>query len=250
MIKKKVCIVSALLLVAVFYSLYGNYRTMGLFANGNRKLPIYCVDTNEKKVAITFDASWGEDKTEEILKILDKYNVKATFFIVSAWADENPDVVKKMYDSGHEIANHSNRHPDFTRVSKERMLSELNACDEKLVKYTGTKTPELFRFPDGEYNDQSVAVVEGAGKYCIQWDVDSIDWMNNGVDVEYNRVVSKTKPGSIILFHTYGKYTPTTLPMVIETLKSQGYEFVKTGDLIHKKNFYMDNTGKQIEINN
>ncbi|WP_396276461.1 polysaccharide deacetylase family protein [Haloimpatiens lingqiaonensis] len=127
--------------------------------NTGKKIPIYSVDTKEKKVAITFDANWGEDNTEEILKILDKYNVKATFFLVGKWIDDYPEKAEEIFKRGHELGNHSNTHADLTKVSKGRITQEIHLCDSKIMKITG-ELPKLFRCPSGAYNDLAVNTVE------------------------------------------------------------------------------------------
>jgi peptidoglycan/xylan/chitin deacetylase (PgdA/CDA1 family) len=114
------------------------------------------------------------------------------------------------------------------------------------MKVTGEST-KLFRCPSGAYNDLVVETVNSNGYHCIQWDVDSIDWKAQGADNEYDRVMRKVQPGSILLFHNDGKYTPETLPRIIEDLKAKGYSFVKVGDLIYKENYYINNQGKQIK---
>jgi len=223
-----------------------NWKTKGAFLSEQRKLPIYNVDTKEKKIAISFDASWGDDKTDEILKILDKYNAKATFFVVGAWVDQYPDKLKTIYEKGHEIGNHSNKHPMMPTISKEDMIKEIDITDAKIMAITGKDTT-LFRCPSGEYNNLVIETVANTNHYCIQWDVDSIDWKEQGADIEYNRIIKKTKPGSILLFHNNAKYTPENLPKILQYLKNQGYQFVKVSDLIYKNNYYIDAAGKQIQ---
>lgn len=215
------------------------------FIESKRELPIYCVDRDDKKIAITFDVSWGEDNTEEILDILDKYNVKATFFVVGKWIDQYPEKVKEIDRRGHELGNHSNTHPNMTSISKSKIINEIEITDSKLIKLTG-KMPKLFRCPNGSYNNTVIQTVKSTNHYCIQWNVDSIDWKNEGADLEYNRIINKTTPGSILLFHNYGKYTPQNLPKIIEKLTSEGYKFVKVSQLIYNSNYYIDNQGKQI----
>ncbi|MDT8716544.1 polysaccharide deacetylase family protein [Clostridium sp. 19966] len=210
-----------------------------------KKVPIYSVDTKEKKLALTFDVSWKEDNMDEILDILHKYNVKATFFIVGVWIDGNEEKLKRIFDEGHEIGNHTNSHPSMPGISKEKLVKEIDAVDEKIEKVTGKET-SLFRFPSGEYSDSTIDVVSGLNKYSIQWDVDSIDWRNQGADIEYNRVIKKSKPGSIILFHSEAKYTPENLPKIIQYLKNQNYEFVTVSNLIYRDNYRIDSAGKQI----
>ncbi|MDP4144310.1 MAG: polysaccharide deacetylase family sporulation protein PdaB [Bacillota bacterium] len=242
---KRMAVVCVLLLVGIVAAVAVDYNDKGAFMNINKKMPIYSVDTKEKKVAISFDTSWGADNTLKILDVLDKYNVKATFFIIGRWAQDYPEETKEIAKRGNEIGNHSDKHPIMTKISKEQILNEISSCDAKLATLTGSK-PMLFRCPEGEYNDLVVQTVEETNHTCIQWNVDSIDWKEQGADIEYNRIINKVKPGSILLFHNNAKYTPENLSKIIEKLKSEGYEFVKVSDLIYKDNFYLDNEGKQI----
>ncbi|MGH4051500.1 MAG: polysaccharide deacetylase family sporulation protein PdaB [Clostridium sp.] len=223
-----------------------NWKTKGTFTGNQRKLPIYSVDTKEKKIAISFDASWGDDRTQEILNTLDKYNAKATFFVVGAWIDQYPDMLKKISEKGHEIGNHSNKHPIMTTISPGKMLEEISATDAKIMSITGKGTT-LFRCPSGEYNNSVIETVESTNHYCIQWDADSIDWKEEGADIEYNRIIKKTRPGSILLFHNDAKYTPENLVKILENFKAQGYKFLTVSDLIYKNNYYIDESGKQIQ---
>ncbi|MCB2289596.1 polysaccharide deacetylase family protein [Clostridium sp. CS001] len=245
-IKKKLMVIFVLLIgILATVSIY-SWNIKGVFLGQERKLPIYCVDTKEKKISISIDVSWGVDRTDEILKVLDKYNVKATFFIVGAWIDQNPDKLKAMYDKGHEIGNHSNRHPIMTTSSKEQIIREISIVDAKIRAITGQGTT-LFRCPSGDYNNLVIEAVEATNHYCIQWDVDSIDWKEQGAEIEYNRIIKNTKPGSILLFHNNAKYTPENLSKILEFLTKQDYKFVKVSDLIYKSDYYIDHSGKQIQ---
>lgn len=243
---KKIFLAIFLLLISSIVSIIINYRSLGVLKLAHRFLPIYSVDTKEKKIALTFDISLGdEDNTTEILDILHKHNVKAAFFLVGNWIDDNEKFVKQMAEEGHEIGNHSNKHPDMANTSKEKILQDVAGCEGKIIDLTG-KPSRLFRFPGGAYNDDAVKTIEDAGYYCIQWNVDSIDWKEQGAEIEYNRIIKKTKEGSILLFHNTAKYTPENLPKIIYELKRQGYTFVTVSDLIYKNNFYIDAQGKQI----
>lgn len=243
--KKLIVILSILITVSVVIAVFGQ-SNINTLVTSNKNLPIYNVDTKEKKVAITFDTSWGQDNTSALLDILDKKGVKCTFFIIGRWAEEFPDKTKDILKRGHEIGNHSDKHPDFTKLSSDEMINEVAAADAKILAITGVK-PVIFRFPEGTYNDSSVQIVEKTAHKCIQWDVDSIDWKGDGENIEYNRVISKVKPGSIILFHNSAPYTVKTLPRIIDKLKAEGYTFVKVSDLIYNDNYIIDGYGKQIK---
>ena len=235
------------LLSAALVIVVAAVASVTVLAKADRKLPIYSVGTDEKKVAISFDAAWGNDDTEKLISILRQYNVPATFFVVGGWVDKYPQSVKQLYDAGHSIQNHSNTHPYMTKISTEQIITELKTCNEKIAKITG-KTPTLHRFPYGDYNNKTVSAVESIDMFPIQWDVDSKDWMESAtVDTIINNVLSKVKNGSIILFHNDAKYTPDALPTILERLIAQGYTFVFIEDLIYKDNFTIDHKGMQIK---
>ncbi len=213
-------------------------------ASATRKLPIYTVQTDEKKVAVTFDAAWTNQDTDELIKILEKHNAVATFFIVGDWAEKFPESVKAFYDAGHTIANHSDTHKAFSKCSREEIKEEIINCNEKLEKITGEQIT-LLRAPSGDYTDQSLEVAKELGMYTIQWDCDSLDYTKISVDEIVNRVTTATKNGSIILFHNGVENTAEALDKVLTELTKQGYSFVSVNDLIYKENYYLDHTGRQ-----
>ncbi|MEG6565546.1 polysaccharide deacetylase family protein [Thermoanaerobacterium saccharolyticum] len=247
-IKKSVIInllaVFVLASISILYTNYGVPPAISALFNINRQLPIYSVDIPDKRVAISFDASWGSDKTERLLQILKDKNVKATFFLTGLWIDKYPDLVKKIYEEGHDVENHSNTHPHMTQLSDSEMADEIKACEEKLVKITGRK-PYLFRSPYGDYNDKVIEIAKSLGYYTIQWDVDSLDWRGFDTEVIINRVLPNVKKGSIILFHNNGQFTPEAIPYIIDKLKENGYQIVPISQLIYKENYYIDHEGRQ-----
>lgn len=155
-------------LLAVVIAVVGSVAT---FADSDRKLPIYCVECEKKQIAISFDAAWGNDDTQQLIDILAEYEVPATFFVVGAWVDKYPESVKQLSDAGHQVQNHSNTHPYMTGLSTEQMIDELESCNKKIENVTGTK-PTLFRPPYGDYDNRVVETVESVDMYTIQWDVD------------------------------------------------------------------------------
>lgn len=211
-----------------------------------KKLPIYCVDTPEKKVSISFDAAWGADDTDNLLSILEKNNVKATFFLCGYWVDKYPEEVKKIYAAGHDIGNHSNTHPHGAKLSKEENMKEIMAVHEKVKNLLGIEI-NLYRPPFGEYNDTVVEAAYACNYYPVQWDIDSLDWKEYGVEHEVNQVLNHKHlgNGSIVLFHNDTKYTPDSLDAIIKGLKNKGFEIVPISELIHKENYYMDHEGRQ-----
>ena len=224
---------------------------MGLFFNKNisvaktnRKLPIYSVATSEKKIAITFDAAWTNQDTQQLIDILAKHNAKATVFIVGDWAEKFPESVKAFFDAGHTIANHSDTHKAFSKCSREEIKEEIINCNKKLEEITATPVT-LVRAPSGDYTDQSLEVCKELGMTMIQWNCDSLDYTKISVDEIVNRVIKGTTNGSILLFHNGVDNTAPALDRILTELAKQGYSFVSVEDLIYKDNFYIDHTGKQ-----
>ncbi len=242
--KKQVMLCFVMAVVLTFVSVSAGIT----MANTDRKLPIYCVETDKKQVAISFDAAWGNDDTEQLIDILKEYDVPATFFVVGSWVDKYPESVKQLSDAGHQVQNHSNTHPYMTQLSKDSMKNELNSCNDKIEKVTGVR-PTLFRPPYGDYDN---AVVEATGEcdmYAIQWSVDSLDWKDNATPESIcQRVTSKVTNGSIVLFHNDADHTPAALPNILKTLKDEGYEFVFISDLILKENYEIKHDGTQCKI--
>ncbi len=150
-------------------------ETVSVSNNVNGKeLPIYCVQTDEKKVAISFDAAWGNEDTAQLLEILKKHNVRATFFMTGGWVESYPDDVKAIKEGGHDLGNHSENHKNMSQLSKEEQTQELMKVHEKVKKLTGVDM-KLFRPPYGDYDDQVVLNAKENGYYAIQWDVDTGD---------------------------------------------------------------------------
>lgn len=216
----------------------------------NRLVPIYSVDRSDKCIALTIDAAWGNQYTQEIIDILDKYNVRITFFTVDFWAKEYPEDIKALKLHGHEIGNHSATHPDMAELSKEKIKEELLTTWDTQVEYAGSSAVRLFRAPYGSYSNTLIETCEEYGFQCIQWDVDSIDW-KEGARAEdvINRVLSKTKAGSIILMHNNSAVITQVLPVVLEKLIAEGYTFVPVSQLIYKGDYTIDANGVQHRSN-
>lgn len=223
--------------------------TVSSTVNG-RELPIYSVETKEKKVALSFDAAWGNEDTQIILDTLAKYNIHATFFMTGGWVESYPEDVKKIQSAGHDLANHSENHKNMSQLSDSECQEELLKVHTKIKELTGVEM-DLFRPPYGDYDDHVITNAKDCGYYTIQWSVDSLDWKDYGVD-SIIKTVTEHKDlgnGAIILMHNGAKYTAQALPSVIEKLQTNGYEIVPISELIYRDDYHMDVTGKQIKNN-
>jgi len=237
-----------ILIIIILISINGHLARRAIVeASGQYRedIPIYSVDCQDKKCSITFDCAWGADDIPEILDILDRYNAKGTFFIVGLWAEKFPDMVKLISERGHTVANHGYSHAHMAQLPESKIEEEIERCTDTLEKITGERT-NLFRPPYGEYNAATIKTAKKLGYFTIQWDVDSLDWKPEITPESIiSRVINKTKPGSILLFHNDTKHTAEVLPVILQQLKSKGFTFVPVSELIYRDNFFIDHDGTQ-----
>ena len=226
---------------------FGDKATMNNNVGG-RELPIYCVDTEENKVALSFDAAWGAEDTQEILDILKEHDIHVTFFATGGWVESYPDDVKAVLEAGHDLGNHSANHKNMSELSDSDKEEELMSVHRKVKELTGYDM-FLFRPPYGDYDNDVINVAKDCGYYAIQWDVDSLDWKNYGVD-DIIETVTEHKNlgnGSIILCHNGADYTAQALDTLIIKLESLGYEIVPVSELIYEDSFHLNYEGRQIQ---
>ncbi len=207
-------------------------------------LPIYSVERSDRVITVSFDASWGGDKTLKILDLLDQYNAKATFFLVGIWVDKYPELVKEIAARGHEIGNHSDSHAHFTQISESKIRQELDSCSDKIETLTGVR-PTLFRPPYGDYNSKVITVVRDEGYEAVQWSVDSLDWKNRGVEDLVKRATNNIQPGDIILFHNDSDFIVDALPAILSYYQEQGFTMIPAKDILLTGTTTIDVQGKQ-----
>ncbi|CAM3972636.1 polysaccharide deacetylase family sporulation protein PdaB [Cohnella lubricantis] len=195
---------------------------------------IYNVPTDRKVVALTFDISWGDKRAEPILDILKNKGVNnVTFFLSSPWSKTHPEIVKKIVDGGYEIGSHGHKHDNYSQYSEDEIRRQIQTAHDILSDMTG-RAPNLIRMPNGDFDKRVLRVAESMNYKVIQWDTDSLDWKNPGVDAIVSKVVTKAHPGDIILLHASDscKQTHEALPIIIDQLRAQGYEFVTVSQLL------------------
>lgn len=245
--KTGIVVLSLLLVIFGFY--YFGTWSIATSSKAERKLPIYCVDTPEKKVALSFDAAWGNDDTAKILEILEKNGVHVTFFMTGGWVEKYPDDVKAIAAAGHDLGNHSMNHKHMSQLSAAQCQDEIQKVHDKVKELTGVDM-KLFRAPYGDYNNTLIESANALGYHVIQWDVDSLDWKNYGVDSIISTVTQHKHlgNGSIILCHNGAKFTAGALELMLEKLKEEGYTVVPISELIYTENYKMDTEGRQHRI--
>ena len=244
----KVGIIVLSVLLAAALGFYYVPKAVMTSVQSKRELPIYCVDTKEPKIALSFDAAWGNEQTQTILDICKKHDIKVTFFMTGGWVEKYPDSVKAIAAAGHDLGNHSENHKQMSKLSKSQCIDELMKPHNKVKELTGIEMT-LFRPPYGDYNNTVIQAAKECGYHSIQWDVDSLDWKDYGSQSIITTVCDNPHlgNGSIILCHNGAKYILDALDTIIETLQGKGYQFVKMSELIYTEDYYMDHEGRQFQ---
>lgn len=239
-------IVSVLTVITLFgvANLTTNNEIIETSGEITNKIPIYNVKTEEKKVALTINCAWSANDINDILETLRNNEVKLTFFMVGDWVDKYPDEVKKIYEEGHEIGNHSNTHPHVNNLTYEQNIEEIKKCSDKIKQITG-ENPILYRTPYGEYNDTVIKSALENEYYVIQWNKDTLDYQALTGEQMWKRIEKNLQNGDIILSHNGTAHTADSLDFLIKNIKEKGFEIVKVSDLIYKENYEIDNNGTQ-----
>ena len=238
-----VSLLSFALLLTISAAYVGALPDTVSVVSGKRELPIYCVNRDDNKISISFDAAWGGDKTLGILDLLDEYNIKTTFFLVDIWTQKYPELVKEIVARGHEIGNHSTSHPQMSKLNETQIAKELNTQADNVLAIAGVR-PVLFRPPYGDYNNRVITTARAQGFVPIQWSVDSLDWKNRGAQEIINRA-TKVKSGDIVLFHNDSQYILDALPAVLKYYAENGYSVVPISEIRLTGETTIDIQGRQ-----
>ena len=187
-----------------------------------------------KKIALTFDDGPHPRFTEKILNVLEKYDIKATFFVIGVNIENYPAPLKRIVQSGHEIGNHSYTHANQKALSEENIRCEIEKCENLIYESVGVKA-KLFRPPQGQYGEGVEKIAREKGCSIILWSIDTKDWEHNPAKSIEELILSSIGCGDIILMHDYtsGKNSACeALEMIIPELLSKGYEFVTVSELL------------------
>lgn len=233
-----------ILLVGSIFFMGSNVETMEMSSTAGKLIPIYNVETNKKWISISINCAWNADDIDQILDVLDRCNVKTTFFMVGDWIDRFPEETKKIAEKGHEIANHSDSHPHVNNLSYEQNVEEIKKCTNKIKNITG-KEVNLYRCPYGEYNDTVVKAALDNEYKVIQWSIDTLDYEGLDESQMVDRINKNLKNGSIILMHNGTENTANSLEGIIKNIQKKGYNIVKVSDLVYNENYEIDANGTQ-----
>lgn len=192
------------------------------------------VENENMEIALTFDDGPHPYYTERILKILEKYNVKATFFFVGQNIENYPEAAEKVYAAGHEIGNHTYTHHRVRAMEQGELFRELNRCDDAIFEIEEYRT-HLFRPPEGAFDDDVELTAKSMDYSIILWSIDTRDWEHLPPETILGNVLTNVRSGDIILMHDYiGRNSPTpeSLEMMIPALLERGYKFVTVSELM------------------
>ncbi|MCA0993584.1 polysaccharide deacetylase family sporulation protein PdaB [Pseudalkalibacillus hwajinpoensis] len=234
-IKQGLIIVAAAFFAAIILFVEGG--DLAVFTNNDVPLAVDQVKSDDKRLALTFDISWGETKALPILEELKQHKVKASFFISGAWAERHPEVVQQIAKDGHEIGNLGYRYENYTTMKDEEIKKDIIRSSEAIKKVTDEE-PQLLRPPNGNFDKRVLTISDKFNYTLIHWSLDSEDWKNPGVENIVENVTKKIDPGDIILMHASdsAKQTAEALPEMIAALKKKGYSFATVSELVSNAN--------------
>lgn len=190
---------------------------------------------DQKLIALTFDDGPNEEYTTQLLDILNKHDVKATFFVMGAYVDEFPDVARRIVEEGHTIGNHTYNHPDLSTVSDEEVLKQFNWTQDSIYDVTGVWAT-TYRMPFGSGGKRVVDLMEDMTS--ILWNIDSMDWHYQDTSLTYNHIMENLQQHSLLLMHDTHQATPDVIDLLIPVLKEQGYQFVSPTEVGFDLRYY------------
>lgn len=216
-------LIALVLSLAVVLSIYFSRQNLNVYAqNSEYNGTIYAGDKNSKNVSLMINVYWGTEYVQKMLEILKKYNVKTTFFIGGTWAEENKELLKKIYDEGHEIASHGYSHKEHGKISFEANLEEMQKC-HKIIKDELGVEMELFAPPGGSYSSDTIKASEQMNYKTIMWTRDTIDWRDHNTSLIVSRALTNISGGDLILMHPT-QNTVEALTNIIESIQKRGLE--------------------------
>lgn len=208
----------------------GMQPTGNVTADELKKYNAYYVgDKNEKKIYLTFDAGYENGFTPAILDALKKHNVKSTFFLVGNYITTSPDLVKRMVDEGHIVANHTYHHPDMSKISTmEAFTKEIEDLDSEYYNITGQRMAKYYRPPQGKYNTENLSMAKDLGYRTFFWSLAYVDWYVDKQPTKeeaFKKLVGRIHPGAIVLLHSTSKTNADILDELLTKWEDMGYTF-------------------------
>ncbi|OLO27132.1 polysaccharide deacetylase family sporulation protein PdaB [Alkalihalophilus pseudofirmus] len=226
----------SIIIVAAFFTaglLFVERNELMVFSTSDGPQAFHKAKTDDKVMSLTFNISWGDQRALPILDILKDKNVQATFFLSGAWAERHPDTVKRIVEDGHEIGNHGYQYESYPSWDDEKIKKDIRRGDQVLTELT-EKKPTLLRPPHGQFDKRVLGIADKLDYSIVHWSVNTNDWENPGVDQIVDQTLEQSSKGDVILFHASDsvKQTHKALPIILDRLKSKGYQFTTVTELI------------------
>jgi len=221
--KKKYHIVSNLIIAIMLITLFTftfNINDNYVFSYSNPNV-IYNGNRESNKVSLMINVYWGNEYIQPMLDVLEEYNVKTTFFVGGSWATKYPDMLKLIYEKGHEIGNHGYHHKDQDKLSYDQNIQEINMC-HKVIKNLINYDMTLFAPPSGAFNKSTLEASQELGYQVIMWSEDTIDWRDHDDDLIFERATKKVKGGSLVLCHPT-EDTLKALPKILKYYQNNNF---------------------------
>ena len=224
--------IAIVLFVAVVCLMSFSIKENGIVSVSNKEYngTIYQGDTSKKNVSLMINVYWGTEFVEDMLDIFKKYEIKSTFFVGGTWAKENNEILKRIVNEGHEIANHGTNHKEHEKINYEQNLTEIQTCHE-IVKHITGLDMELFAPPGGSYSKNTIKAAEFLGYKTIMWTRDTIDWRDKNAELICNRATINMSGGDLILMHPTAK-TVEALEKIISFSQSRGLNLTKVSETL------------------
>ena len=226
-----------IIILALFAAIYLLTQTVGSYSvfsteKGPRALT-RSGNEDSKQVSLTFNISWGQEKVHDILALLEKEKIQATFFVSGEWAERHPEIVDKIVEGNHELGMLGYQYKSYVEQDLEDVRKDLRKATDVFRKL-GYSNIELLRPPNGHFNEDVLKTADQMGFSVIYWSINPNDWKNPGTDVIVKTVIDETKGGDIILLHASDaiKQTDSALMEIIPALKKQKLSFVTISELI------------------
>jgi polysaccharide deacetylase family sporulation protein PdaB len=235
---KQTMLIVLLSLFTAWFLFLQTYSHQSVFSTATGPKAIYKGDAAKNQVALTFDISWGDEKTLPILDTLKEQNIKnATFFLSASWAERHPNIVERIIKDGHEIGSMGYNYKDYTSLEPNEIRQDLVKAQEIFQKM-GVKQIQLLRPPSGNFNKQVLKIAESFGYTVVHWSNNSDDWKNEGVDKIVKKVTKDLRAGDIILLHASDSALQTNkaLPLILQKIQAQGYTTASVSELISNTN--------------
>lgn len=216
-----------MLILAVFCGLTLNVNSQQVFSSSDNAA-IYNGNRNSNKVSLMINVYWGSEYISDILKVLKDYNVTTTFFVGGQWVEKEPELLKEIFDAGHEIGNHGYFHRDHNKLNYDQNREEISVCETFVFKNLGIKM-NLFAPPSGAFNKTTLTVASELGYKTIMWSKDTIDWRDKDSDLVLSRATKNVKGGDLILMHPTA-HTLKALPQILEYYKNNNLQAVTVSE--------------------